>query len=146
MYSTFLAAHSLLRWAVIAAAVIATIRAWQSASSPAGRVPRLSGLLFTILFDVQFLLGLVLYLFLSPRTIAALHDMGAAMADNVLRFWAIEHPFGMIVALALAHVGRAKLRASDGSLRRAAIYFTLALVIVLLTTPWPFMPYGRPLF
>ncbi len=145
MYLTFLTAHSILRWAVIVAGVIAAVRAWQAAASPAGPVPRLSGLLFAVLFDVQFLLGLVLYLFLSPRTVVALHGIGAAMADDVQRFWAVEHPFGMIVALVLTHIGRTKLRATGGSLRRAATYFTLALAIVLLTTPWPFMPYGRPL-
>jgi len=55
---------------------------------------------------------------------------------------------GMLAGLALAHIGRAKARrASDDrrQRRRAAIYFTLAILIVVLSAPWPFLPYGRPL-
>lgn len=161
MYSACLTAHSLLRWAVILSGLVAALRAWQAASprngarrTVAGETPRPParpsawGAVFTVLFDVQVLLGLILYLFLSPVTTVAMHHMGAVMSSDVLRFWTIEHPAGMLAALTLAHIGRAKARrASDDrrQRRRAAIYFTLAVLIVILTTPWPFLPYGRPL-
>jgi hypothetical protein len=160
MYSACLTAHSILRWAVILSGLVAAVRAWQGASprnatgrTAAGETPRPPappspwGAIFTVLFDVQVLLGLILYLFFSPVTTAAMHRMGAVMSNDVLRFWTIEHPVGMLAALALAHIGRAKARRAPDARqhRRAAIYFTLALLIVILTTPWPFLPYGRPL-
>lgn len=151
MYETTLVVHSYLRWLVLVFGVLAVLRGiagWQGrglftpADDRAGRG-------FTVLLDVQLLVGLLLYLALSPITRAALTDMGGAMRDSVLRFWAVEHIVGMLVALALAHVGRAKTRRLSDSASRhkaAAIYFGLALLVLLLTIPWPFMPAARPLF
>ena len=76
------------------------------------------------------LLGLVLYGFLSPVTQSAFVDMAAAMRAAPVRFFAVEHPVGMIVAIALAHVGRVRIRkATDSESRhkRALVFFGLAL-------------------
>ena len=69
------------------------------------------------------------------------------MSDDIVRFWAIEHPFGMIVALAVAHAARGKSRqGGDGRRRRrVALLHSIAIAIILVSTPWPFLPYGRPL-
>ncbi len=148
MYSTALTLHSWLRWVVIAAGLVAFIRAAAGAS---GRKPwrpsdDRAGFWFTMTLDVQLLLGLLLYVFLSPLTSQALHDFGAAMKAPGLRFWAVEHAFGMLIGVALAHVGRARARKAD-SLRRhkvAAIFFGLALVVILASIPWPGTPNARP--
>ncbi len=147
MYSVLLAVHSILRWLVIAAGVVAAARAWRAASSTVAATAASEGLVFTVFFDIQFLVGLLLYFVASPVTTATLHHFGTAMSNDILRFWAIEHPFGMIVALALAHVGRARSRRAQAppQQRRAALFFALSVLIVLVTTPWPFLPYGRPL-
>lgn len=144
MYNALLLLHSLLRWAVIASGLVAAATAWRELS---GRRPVRSALVFTILLDIQMLAGLTLYFVLSRTTRAAFHDFGAAMSSDVLRFWAVEHPFAMIVGVALAHVARAKLqRGADlRQRRRAAVYFSVAIALVILATPWPFLPYGRPL-
>ena len=132
-------------------AVLAVLRAWSGWRTSRAWTPdddRL-GKLLTSAFDLQFLLGLLLYGWLSPLTRAAFQDFGAAMRDSVLRFFAVEHIFGMVVALALVHVGRVRSRRSQPSVlrhRAAFIFFGLALVAVLVTIPWPFVPAGRPLF
>jgi hypothetical protein len=54
----------------------------------------------------------------------------------------------MIVAIALAHVGRSRSKkaAADGAkFKNAAIFYGLALLIMLASIPWPGMPGGRPL-
>jgi hypothetical protein len=68
--------------------------------------------------DVQLLIGFLLYLFFSPMTTGALRDFGSAMGNSVLRFYAVEHLFGMVVAVIIAHVG-ARSRAATGPRRQA---------------------------
>ena len=67
---------------------------------------------FLVVLDTQFALGLLLYLGLSPLPRAGASDLGATIADGVLRFYTIEHVFGMAVALAVAHVGLRRARGS----------------------------------
>jgi hypothetical protein len=74
--------------------------------------------------------------------------MAATMRNAPLRFFAVEHPFGMLIGLALAHVGNAKIKKATegaGKHKLAAIFFGLALVAILLSIPWPGTPGGRPL-
>ena len=141
IYSTMLLVHSWLRWAVLAAGLAAAVRAGSDRNDTAGKW-------FTILLDVQFLLGLLLYFVLSPITGAALEDFGAAMRVPPLRFFAVEHVLGMVLAIALAHIGRGRVRkaAPEKRGRTALIFYGLALVIILASIPWPAMPAGRPLF
>ena len=150
MYTVMLIVHSWVRWAVIAAGIAAAYRAISGASvrRPWTYTDDRAGFWFTMLLDLQVLFGLVLYFFLSPFTMSALSDFGGAMRNSQVRFWAIEHGFGMIVALALAHVGRARARKVPEIRRHkvAAIFFVFAVVVMLGSIPWPGMPAGRPLF
>ncbi len=54
----------------------------------------------------------------------------------------------MIVGIALAHAGRGRLRKIAADARRhrtAAVFFTLSLLVVILSIPWPGSPNARPL-
>ena len=148
MYTTALLVHSWLRWVVLILGLIAAGRALTAGRRQWTRSDHQAGLLFGIAFDIQTLIGLILYFLLSPFTGEALQNIGAAMQNSGLRFWALEHPFGMFVALALVHIGNARIRKTYDDRRKhrlAAIFFTLAVLIMLLTIPWPGMPNGRPL-
>jgi hypothetical protein len=148
MYATLLTIHSVVRWLVIVSALAAYVAALRGAAAPGGRTARLAGFALATFFDVQLIVGLLLYLRFSPLTTTAIHHFDRAMGNDVVRFWAVEHPVGMLAGLALVHIGNVKIRrnpADPRALRRTAIYFALALVIVLLSVPRPFMPYGRPL-
>jgi hypothetical protein len=133
MHAAVLFIHSLLRWAVLAAGLYAVA----AAARGKGR----AGRYFPILLDIQVVAGLLLY-GLSPITSSAIGNLGAAMQNRVVRFWAVEHVFTMLVALALAHIGLSRAKAGKGGV---ALLYLLALVAVLVGTPWPFFPYGRPL-
>lgn len=148
MYGFVLALHSWLRWLVIVAVLWTILRAlvpgprdWTPADDRSVRVS-------LIALDVQLLLGLLLYFFLSPFTRMALSDIGGAMRNSGLRYFAVEHVFGMLIALALAHVGAVRIRKARPERRHrlAAIFFVLALLAVLASIPWPGLPAGRPLF
>jgi hypothetical protein len=140
MYGIVLVIHSWLRWAVIAAGIAAVARGGARDSS--------TGRWFTILLDVQMLIGLLLYFVLSPFTKAALGDFGGAMGNSQLRFFAVEHVFGMVIGIALAHIGAAKIKKAPAERRGrlAMIFYGLALIAILASIPWPGMPAGRPLF
>ena len=151
MYDVLIVAHSWIRWAVLLFGVLAFARAasgrftrrdWKPADDAAGRW-------FVISVDLQVLIGLVLYLFFSSFTKAAWRDMGGAMADAVIRFWAVEHLVAMLAATAFVHIGRVKVRKATNPSRKhflAAIFFGVALVLMLVSIPWPFGSIDRPAF
>ncbi len=150
VYSTFLILHSLLRYAVVVLAVVAVVAAWQGFVGGKAVAPlhKRVNLAFLIAVDLQLLLGLALYLFFSPVVKAAMADMGAAMKTRGLRFWAVEHTFLMLLAVVMVHIGYATWkRGSDDKTRhkRAAIFFTIAVVLIAAGIPWPFLQeIGRP--
>ena len=102
-----------------------------------------------IALDMQILLGLLLYFVLSPFTRQAMADFGAAMRSPGLRFFAVEHVFGMVIGdRAGPHRRGPDPQEPRRSARHrlAAIFFVLALLAILASIPWPGMPAGRPLF
>jgi hypothetical protein len=151
MYVAVLFIHSYVRWVVLILGVLAFFRAITGAAGGRPWTPRDErlGRVFAGVFNLQFLLGLLLYVALSPLPRAAFGDFGAAMGDRLLRFWAVEHIFGMVVATALVHIGQARARrarADAARHRTTAIFFGMALVAILASIPWPALAVGRPLF
>jgi len=150
LYTVVLFLHSWIRWIALVAGVGATYFALtdRSTTLAEGRIDRW-GLAFMTSLDVQMLLGLLLYLVLSPFTAEAMRDFGAAMKSPGLRFFAVEHLTMMMAAVILAHVGRVlgrKARSPEQKRFRMMICFGLASVAMILAIPWPGMAAGRPLF
>lgn len=150
MYVALVVIHSWLRWLVLLAGAHAVLRAATGAQSGRGwtGTDERAGKWLNILFDIQLFIGLALYVVFSPTTQRIFGDFGAAMGDSQDRFWAVEHLMGMLVASALLHIGLKKTRTAPERTRHrvALIFYGLALFIVLLSIPWPFMPAARPLF
>jgi heme A synthase len=147
MYAAFLLLHSWIRWIALVAGVAATVSAW-GADDRGSRGDRW-GLILTICMDLQLVIGLLLYFVVSPTMEAIRGQMGEAMRNPQLRFFAVEHVSAMFVALVLVHVGRVLARkAATPSARRTrlVVCYGLATLIMILSTPWPGLPYGRPLF
>lgn len=100
---------------------------------------RKAGLFFMISLHTQLLIGLVLYFFLSPITMGALADFGAAMKDPATRLVAVEHVSVNIIAVILATVNNAKNKKAipDAAKHKNALIFTsLALILILSRIPW----------
>ena len=149
MYSAVLLAHSWIRWIALVAAV-GTVVAALRIQVPADRAGADRWSLFAMAaLDLQMLLGLLLYLALSPFTAEAMKNMSAAMQNPQLRFWAVEHLTSMIVAIVLAHVGRVlarKAKTPSSIKTRLLICFGLATILMIVGIPWPGFANGRPLF
>jgi hypothetical protein len=150
MYTTVLLLHSWLRWLALIAGIGATVTAARNTAGPGGtaRLDRWGMALVSVL-DLQLLLGLLLYLVLSPNMAAIRADFGASMKDPAARFWAVEHITMMLLAVVVVHVGRVvgrKAANPEAKRVRQFICFGIATALMLLATPWPGLRAGRPLF
>ena len=135
-----LAAHGAWRWVVLlvlSTAIFLALTGWRR-NRPFVPLGRAAGVLTIASLDLQLLLGLALYA-TSPLVRAAWHDMGNAMKQHEPRFFAVEHITGMLVAIALAHIGFALAkRAPDDAAkyRRMFGWFVAAALILLGSIPW----------
>jgi hypothetical protein len=146
MYTGLLHTHSLVRWIMLILLIMTVLRAYNGWKSNRTFTPGDKKLtLFTLIFShVQLLIGFLLYM-VSPLVQSAMADMGAAMKDKMLRFWAVEHIITMIIAIIIITVGHALAkRASNDTQRfkRIFTYFLAGLIIILITIPWPFLQTG----
>jgi hypothetical protein len=133
--------HNLVRWAVLIFGVLAAGRALLGWLGRRGWLPaddRL-GLLFTMSLDVQVLLGLLLYVVLSPITTEYFSRLGEVMDNAAVRFYMVEHLLLMLLALILAHIGRRRAKKAPNPIARhraAAIFYTVAIILVIVGIPW----------
>ena len=149
-YAVTLWIHSWMRWAILGLALAVVVRSaigWARSRAWLELDERLNRL-FVAFIDMQFMLGLLLYVFLSPFSALFFAQPGAAMKDSMLRFFGVEHIFAMVIAISLVHVGRVRSKkASTPQLRqrRVCLSTLFALLLIGASIPWPFMPYARPL-
>jgi hypothetical protein len=150
MYSVVLTLHSWNRWITLGLGAVAIINALQDHSTLSERPNgfRWDSFLMAAV-DLQVLLGLLLYLGLSPLTRAALADFTAAMRTPSLRYWALDHAVLMFGAVVLVRLGRVlplSARTASARRRRRLICFGLALAVMVAGIPWPGLSLPRPLF
>lgn len=144
LFRILLTTHNIVRWLVILAALYTLARAyagwfgkrsWSKADDQAG-------LIFSITFDIQFLIGLIVAL-LSPNVQVAVANLGNAMQVPELRFIIFEHIPFIVIAVAIIHIVGAradKLERPVTKHRLVALGYTLAIALTLFAIPW-----GRPL-
>jgi uncharacterized BrkB/YihY/UPF0761 family membrane protein len=145
MYQFIISIHNIARWIVIIAAFYALFRAYRGWFGKRSwtETDRKAGLYFSIAFDVQFLLGLILTV-VSPLARSTISSFQNAMTIDELRLIA-EHIPLMLAALILVHVTSVFAKRTGEDVikhRRAAIGYTLAFLVMILGTPWarPFLP------
>jgi hypothetical protein len=71
------------------------------------------------------------------------------MKNSELRFWSVEHMMGMIIGIAIAQIGsiKAKKQATDPlKYKTAFVWFTVALIFILLMIPFGIWNVERPFF
>lgn len=149
MYTTVLILHSWIRWIALIAAIGATFAAVRGQVQGERSLADRWGLVALMAADIQMLLGLLLYLVVSPNMAEIRAHFGEAMRNPQLRFWAVEHVTAMFIAVVLIHVGRVlarKARTSAAKRTRLLVCFGLAAVLMIVGTPWPGTVAGRPLF
>ncbi|MCB0477026.1 MAG: hypothetical protein KDC84_02615 [Crocinitomicaceae bacterium] len=130
-------AHSGLRWIVLILFVYAIANAFSGKSS--GREylkkDKMVNLFTMVSMHIMLLVGLIL-LFTSGKV-----DFANMMADSTRRFYALEHPVAMILATVLVTIGRKKgegAQATPDKFRNIIKWYTIALILILASIPWPF--------
>ncbi len=152
MQHVMLLAHSWLRWALLILLLVALVQAyrgWMGNQSWTDGHKRLN--LFTMIaVDIQLLLGLVLYMWPGSWGKMLLSQTKVVMKSRLMRFWAVEHIFMMVIAIVLIHIGFAKAKKIREDVKKhktVALFFTFALLLILASIPWPFIPkIGRAWF
>ena len=149
MYTTVLLLHSWIRWIALVAGVGVTLAAVRGKVNGESSIADRWAMAAMMALDLQMLIGLILYLGLSPNMQEILNHFGESMRRADTRFWAVEHITAMIAAVALSHVGRILARRAPNPAAkrtRLLITFGLATLLMLVGMPWPGRPGGRPLF
>ncbi|MBV8253830.1 MAG: hypothetical protein JO154_14600 [Chitinophaga sp.] len=128
--------HSILRWAVLLTGIWAVIRAFKGVSgkTPFTAADNKAGLFFMIACDIQLLVGIILF-FTSSLVTTARADMGVAMKDPMLRFFTVEHETLAIIAIALVHIGKSKVKKATDAAKKhmlARNFYSIALVLILI--------------
>lgn len=141
MNDILLFTHSWLRWAVLLFGLYLVFIGFANMNSENKfkKSDDAKSAAFLGLFHLQLLIGLVLYIFTSPLTETAFSNFGAAMKNQDLRFWAVEHIGLMLIAAIVAQIGRIRIKkaASDKKkYRNMAMYYLISLILVLSRIPW----------
>ena len=142
--------HNLLRWFILLFGVWTVLTAISGLTGKRMFTPSdsRSNFLFVLSMDLQLLVGLGLYF--SGVWFDRLKHLGDNMKDANLRFFTMEHEVLMILAWILVHVGRSVVKkaiTSPVKFRRSLIFFGIALLLILISMPWPFREaVARPWF
>jgi len=137
MYEILKNLHSWNRYILLIALIFVLFRAYsgwlgKKQYGKADNAVSAAALGFT---HLQLLLGLLLYV-ISPRTNEAFADMGSAMKNTWLRYFAIEHILVMLIAVAAIQIGRtvSKKAANDEQkFKKLAIWTSVGVGLIILS-------------
>lgn len=146
MYNGMLHLHSVLRWVILILLLVAIFKNMADSNKPFTSGHKRLGFYLMICADLLLLVGL--YQWFSGnwglKSIQA-NGFGTVMKDSTLRFFTIEHTTGMLIAIILIHLGYSfgKKSVPDAQKhKRVLLYYGLALLIILISVPWPFRAVG----
>jgi predicted membrane channel-forming protein YqfA (hemolysin III family) len=131
--------HSLLRWFIFLSVGIAGIMALVRyvRQLPIVVWERTLTIVAMVLCHIQLVVGFVFY----GLRWRMLHKWQGNMPNSdVFRFVKFEHPTMMVIVIALVTIGRLtskKATTESGKQLRIAIFFLLALALMLYAIPWP---------
>ncbi|HRH69285.1 MAG: hypothetical protein JNL43_11065 [Flavobacteriales bacterium] len=132
--------HSLLRYGVLLAVAGAGLLHLQGLLQKRSILigERTLTILAVILCHTQLVVGSILY--------AMNFSIYGSMGGEVGRFWKMEHIGAMVIAIILVTVGRVsskRVKDERTKQKRIAIFFLIALALMLWAIPWPFTQIGH---
>ncbi len=138
-------AHSGLRWLVLILLLLAIVRGFaRMKSGKYEQSDKMINLFAMILVHTQVTIGIILA-FISTKIIYA----EGWMKNPQNRFYGMEHILLMVLAAVVLTIGRKKAeKIADFSKRHKtiAIWYSVALILILAGIPWPFRNLGAGWF
>lgn len=152
MYSILLFSHSLIRWFVLIAILFTLGRSyygWKKNKTYTAGDNKLRVISLSV-FHIQGVLGILLYS-ISPIIDYFFNNFNEAVHEKDFRFFGMEHSLMMFISLGIitvASISSKKQTSDKEKFKTLAIWFTVALVIILFSIPWSFgsITANRPLF
>jgi len=129
--------HSFWAYLTLALLVIVVIKVVTSLKKEFKDIDLRLALFTLIVSHIQLLLGLGVY-FSSPAY-KAMKTNGMGGIDSATRLLAVEHPLMMIIAIVLITMGYSKHKkktTDEGKFKTIAIFYGIALLLVLSRIPW----------
>lgn len=151
MYSILLSIHSVVRWLVLVSLVYALFIAYRGwfTDKQFSKVDNLVRHNTATVAHIQLIIGLWLYS-ISPIVNYFICSYSEAVHNRGVRFFGMEHSLMMVIAITVITIGSvsAKRKKTDQQkFKTMAIWFSVALLIILSSIPWPFSPFtARPYF
>jgi hypothetical protein len=146
MYYYLLQFHSVLRWIILILLLFAFYKNFADRQRAFTPTHQKLGLILMICADIMLLVGLYQWI-RGPWGLKNIQAVGfkEIMGNSYARFYAIEHTTGMLLAIILIHLGYSYGKKSvpdPQKHKRVLLYFGLALLIILISIPWPFRTVG----
>lgn len=144
--------HSYLRWIMLVLLLASIVK---GLSGLGGKKALTAGdkklWLFTMISaHTTLLIGLILLLFGRMGVFTNPPPAGTSvMKDATYRFFYVEHPLMMLIAIVFITIGRGQAKKSIPDAikyKKAFWFFVVALILILAAIPWPSREIGRPLF
>ncbi len=143
-----LTVHSLLRYVILILALLVIIQSYsgmQNQKVIVGTQNKFS-LWLLISSHIMLVIGMIQYLFGAQGINLFKANGSAVMKDPILRYFAVEHIFVMLVAIILITIGRISSKKATSNLlanKRLFWYTLIALILILSRIPWPFTQAGQ---
>lgn len=142
--------HSWLRWIILILLLVGIFNSLSKMQQPLSSVAKKMNLWLMIAAHITLIIGLYQYFF-GPKGFIFFKTEGVAsvMKNPALRFWAVEHITGMIIAIILITITRGIAKKSTEPAKKnkkLLLFYILALVIILASIPWPGRFGDVPLF
>lgn len=146
MYQGLLHLHSTLRWVILLLLLVAIYNSITNKNKDFTNGHRKTGLFLLIASDITLLIGVYQWI-TGNLGLKAFQSFGMSgvMKNSVYRFYAVEHTIGMLVAIILIHVAYSyskKAVPGPQKHKRSLLLYGLALLIILISIPWPFREVG----
>ena len=144
--------HNLLRWVILILLLVSIFKSYTGWKSGRQFVPGDKKIwLFTMIAShITLLLVLYQWFFGAFGLMnAASVSFGESMKDGYQRFFKMEHPVLMILAIVMITLGHGMAKKSvddTAKYQKAFRYFLAALILILIGVPWPFREVARPWF